>query len=140
MIYRRYLILNTIDLFRCGRINYVTRLNLKFAEYAQTHDNFFINDINWLSADFGLEQWSDPFYWHMYKYALAIPAIPRLAHSIANIIKSIYGKNKKAFALDLDKTLWGGIVGDDGAENLQIGHEASVGQVYTTEHFARMIL
>jgi len=114
-----------------GRVNFVTRLNLKFAEYAQTHDNFYINDINWLAADFGLEQWSDPFYWHMYKYAIAIPAIPRLAHNISNIIKSVYGKNKKAFALDLDNTLWGGIVGDDGAENLQIGYETSVGQVYS---------
>lgn len=114
-----------------GRVNYVTMLNLKFVEYAQTHDNFYINDINWLSADYGLEQWSAPFYWHMYKYALAISAIPRLAHNLANIIKSIYGKNKKAFALDLDNTLWGGIVGDDGAENLQIGQETSMGQVYS---------
>jgi FkbH-like protein len=104
---------------------------LKFYEYAQTHSGFYINDINWLSASYGLDAWSDPFYWHMYKYALASPAIPRLAQSVANIIKSIYGKNKKAFALDLDNTLWGGIVGDDGVENLQIGLETSMGQVYS---------
>ncbi len=114
-----------------GRVNFVSRLNLRFAEYAQTHDNFYINDINYLSADYGLERWSDPFYWHMYKYALALPAIPYLAHSVANIIKSLYGKNKKAFALDLDNTLWGGIVGDDGPENLQVGQETSMGQVYS---------
>jgi FkbH-like protein len=117
--------------FAGGRVNFITRLNLKFAEYAQAHNGFYINDINWLSADYGLEAWSDPFYWHMYKYALAIPAIPRLAQSVANIIKSIYGKNRKAFALDLDNTLWGGVVGDDGAENLQIGQETSLGQVYS---------
>jgi FkbH-like protein len=113
-----------------GRVNFITRLNLAFAQYAQTHDSFFINDINYLSADYGLEAWSDPFYWHMYKYALALPAIPRLASSVSNIIKSIYGKNKKAFALDLDNTLWGGVVGDDGAENLAIGQETSMGQVF----------
>lgn len=113
-----------------GRVNFITRLNLKFYEYAQTHSGFYINDINWLSADYGLEAWSDPFYWHMYKYALALPAIPRLAQNTANIIKSIYGKNKKAFALDLDNTLWGGVVGDDGAENLEMGQETSVGQTY----------
>ena len=116
--------------FVSGRVNFITRLNLKFAEYAQSHNNFYINDINWLSADYGLEAWSAPYYWHMYKYALALPAIPRLGESVANIIKSIYGKNKKAFALDLDNTLWGGIVGDDGPENLQIGQETSIGQVY----------
>ena len=113
-----------------GRVHFITCLNLKFAVYAQTHSGFYINDINWLSADYGLEAWSDPFYWYMYKYALSLPAIPRLGQSVANIIKSIYGKNKKAFALDLDNTLWGGIVGDDGPENIQIGQETAVGQAY----------
>lgn len=113
-----------------GKVHFLTCLNLMFAEYAQAHPNFYLNDLNWLSANYGLEAWSDPFYWHMYKYALALPAIPRLAQSVANIIKSIYGKNKKAFALDLDNTLWGGVVGDDGPENIQIGQETSVGQMY----------
>ena len=114
-----------------GRVNFVTRLNLRLAEYAQGHRNFYLNDINYLSASYGLEAWSDPFYWHMYKYAVALPAVPYLAQSIANIIKSLYGKNKKAFALDLDNTLWGGVVGDDGPENLQVGQEASLGQAYS---------
>lgn len=114
-----------------GRVNYITRLNLQFAGYARTHRNFYLNDINYLSARLGLEQWSDPFFWHMYKYALSLPAIPYLAQSVANIIKSLYGKNKKAFALDLDNTLWGGVVGDDGPENLQVGQETSMGQVYS---------
>jgi FkbH-like protein len=114
-----------------GRVNFITRLNLRFYEYAQAHPGFYINDINWLSADFGLEKWSAPFYWHMYKYALCLPAIPRLAQSVANIIKSIYGKNKKAFALDLDNTLWGGVVGDDGVENLEVGQVSAVGQAFS---------
>lgn len=114
-----------------GRTNYLTRLNMLFYEYAQTHPNFFINDINYLSANYGLEKWSDTFYWHMYKYALSIPAIPYLAFSVANIIKSILGKNKKGLVIDLDNTLWGGVVGDDGVDGLEIGHETSMGQVYT---------
>ncbi len=67
----------------------------------------------------------------MYKYALCLNAIPDLAFQISNIIKSLYGKNKKALVLDLDHTLWGGVVGDDGAENLEIGQETSMGQVYS---------
>ena len=90
----------------------------------------YINDINYQSADFGLERWYDPFTWYMYKYALSLEAIPTLAFNLANIIKSIYGKNKKAIALDLDNTLWGGVVGDDGVEGIQIGHETSTGQIY----------
>ena len=84
-----------------------------------------------MASCYGLQKWADPFYWHMYKYICAVPAIPELAYNIANIIKSIYGKNKKAFVLDLDNTLWGGIVGDDGPDRIEIGQETSVGQMYS---------
>lgn len=114
-----------------GRVNFITRLNCLFYEYAQTHDNFYICDVNYLSASYGLEKWSDPYYWYLYKYAVAVPAIPYLSFNVANIIKSIYGKNKKAFNLDLDNTLWGGIVGDDGADNIEIGQETPIAQAYS---------
>ncbi len=113
-----------------GKINFITRLNQKFYDYANQHKNFFINDINYVSSCYGLDKWANQFYWHMYKYAMEVPAIPYLAYNLAHIIKSIYGKNKKAFVLDLDNTLWGGIVGDDGVENLAIGPEVPSGQVY----------
>ena len=113
-----------------GRTYFVSELNRKFACYAREHDSFFINDINYQSAVYGLDEWSAPFYWHMYKYALCLKAIPWMAHNLANIIKSIFGKNKKSLVLDLDNTLWGGIVGDDGPENLEIGQETNMGQVY----------
>lgn len=114
-----------------GTVNYLTRLNLMFARYAQGHPHFFIHDINYLSASYGLDRWFDPFAWFMYKCALSMQAIPTFAHSVASIVKSLYGKNKKAFALDLDNTLWGGIVGDDGAENLKIGKETPTGEAFT---------
>lgn len=113
-----------------GRIRFLTRLNERFYEYAQTHDNFYIHDINYMSAVYGLDKWADPFYWHMYKYCLCMQAIPEFSYNLSNIIKAIFGKNKKALVLDLDNTLWGGIVGDDGPENLEIGQETSLGQVY----------
>ena len=65
-----------------------------------------------------MDKWYDPFAWYMYKNALSLQAIPTFAHSVTNIIKSLYGKNKKAFALDLDNTLWGGIFVYDGADNI----------------------
>ncbi|RKJ05468.1 HAD-IIIC family phosphatase [bacterium D16-54] len=114
-----------------GGLNFVNRLNERFYLYAQSHENFYIQDIHYLASCYGLQRWADPFYWHMYKYALAVPAIPELAYNLANLIKSIYGKNKKAFVLDLDNTLWGGIVGDDGPDRIEIGQETSVGQMYS---------
>ena len=114
-----------------GRCNFVSRLNEKLYAFAGANHNFFINDIDYLSACFGLDKWDDPYYWYMYKYAPALPAVPELAFNLANIIKSIYGKNKKALVLDLDNTIWGGVIGDDGPDNIEIGQETPLGQLYS---------
>lgn len=114
-----------------GRISFINRLNERFYQYAREHGSFYIHDINYAAAAYGLDRWADPFYWHMYKYAMCMQAIPEFAHNLANIMKAIFGRNKKSLVLDLDNTLWGGIVGDDGVENLEIGQETSMGQVYS---------
>ncbi len=113
-----------------GRTNFISRLNQKFYAYAAAHEDFYINDLDYLASDYGLTAWGDAFFWHMYKYAMCLDAIPSLASSLANIIKSLYGRNKKALVLDLDNTLWGGVVGDDGVDGIAIGPEVPEGQVY----------
>lgn len=114
-----------------GRTNFISRLNQKLYQYAQEHKAFYVNDVDFLAASYGLDAWSNPLYWHMYKYSLCLDAIPTLAKSVSDIIKSIYGKNKKVLVCDLDNTLWGGVVGDDGVEGIQIGPEVPVGQIYS---------
>ena len=114
-----------------GRLNFINRLNDRFCQYAQTHGNFFINDINYVSAVYGIKKWADPGDWYRYKYALSVSAIPDFAFNLARIIKAVYGRNKKAFALDMDNTLWGGIVGDDGPENIKVGHEDAESELFT---------
>ena len=113
-----------------GRVSFINRLNHAFADYANSHPDFYIHDINYLSASLGLEKWSEPLYWNMYKYAVAVPLFPEFAFSLAKIFASLMGKNKKVLALDLDNTLWGGVVGDDGVENLALGQEVPMGQAY----------
>ncbi len=113
-----------------GKTYFIRRLNQKFYEYAQNTEGFYIHDINYISSAYGLKEWSDPFYWYMYKYSLCFQAIPEFAYNLANIIKALYGKNKKAVAVDLDNCLWGGVVGDDGIENLKMGSEEAVGEAY----------
>lgn len=130
--YLPYRLLGNLDGVDCrGRVGFVRRLNEKLAEYARTHEGICVNDINWQAADFGLAKWHDQAYWCMYKYAMSKEAIPAVAFNAANIIKALFGKNKKALALDLDNTLWGGVVGDDGPENLELGTETAVGQSYS---------
>jgi FkbH-like protein len=66
----------------------------------------------------------------MYKYACSLDAVPYVTKNLSNIIKSIFGKNKKVLALDLDNTLWGGVVGDDGVEGIEIGEETATSECY----------
>lgn len=113
-----------------GRTYYISALNMEFAQYAHQNKNFFINDINYLSALVGLEKWADKKLWYAYKYALSYDAIPVLAASVANIIKAVYGKSKKCLVLDLDNTIWGGVIGDDGVNSIQLGRDSAVGEAY----------
>lgn len=114
-----------------GVVNFTTRLNLMIAEYIAGKDNVYLNDINYLSSLVGLDNWHNLENWYLYKYALSVDQIPQLAFSLAKIIKSALGKNKKSVVLDLDNTLWGGIIGDDGVEGIAIGNEQPAGMSYT---------
>ncbi|MBE6903146.1 MAG: HAD-IIIC family phosphatase [Ruminococcaceae bacterium] len=113
-----------------GTVNFVNRLNDKFYAYARSNNGFYINDINYLSASMGLDNWCDLSFWYMYKYAMSMNGVVNLAFNLSNIIKSVFGKNKKTLVMDLDNTLWGGVVGDDGVENIEIGQEAADGQCF----------
>src|SRR5208283_670577 len=53
------------------------------------------------------------------------------SHNIAAIILSLYGKYKKCLSIDLDNTLWGGIIGDDGLNEIQIGKETAEAEAYS---------
>ncbi len=114
-----------------GQAAFISRMNVRLADYARTHTGFYINDINYLSAALGLEKWHDAEAWYLYKYAMSTAVIPDLAFSIANIIKSLYGRNHKVIDLDLDNTLWGGVIGDDGIDGIEIGPETAVGQAHS---------
>lgn len=113
-----------------GRTHFTARLNQAFAAHAMESQGFYLNDADYLSASFGLHRWADPAYWNLYKYAMCPEAVPAFALSVSNIIKSLFGRNKKALALDLDNTLWGGVVGDDGVDGIEIGQETGVAQSY----------
>lgn len=114
-----------------GRVNFVNRLNAYIAETAAKTPNFYLHDLCYLSASVGLDNWFSPAIWYAYKYAMDTQYIALLCHSVTRIVKSLFGKNKKAVVLDLDNTLWGGVIGDDGAEGLALGKETPAGMAYS---------
>lgn len=123
-----------------GRVRFVAELNIKIGDYARAHKNFHLNDLNYLSAWFGLERWHDKFFWFSYKYAMAYEAIPFVADSVAAIVRAIFGKTRKALVLDLDNTMWGGVIGDDGLQGIQIGKETAEAEAYTAfQQYAKLL-
>lgn len=113
-----------------GRVNFLLRLNAEFARYARNHSGFLINDILYLSAQVGLANWFGRSYWYNFRMALSPTATVALARNVAAIVKSIYGKSRKCLVLDLDNTLWGGVIGDDGLENIILGRDHPVGEAF----------
>ncbi len=113
-----------------GRVNFLQRLNAEFAKYAATHSRFLINDILYLSAQTGLSQWFDYSYWYNYHMAVSPVATVALSQNVAAIVKATYGKTKKCLVLDLDNTLWGGVIGDDGLDGLVLGRDHPVGEAF----------
>lgn len=114
-----------------GTIRYINLINNMIYKYAREYNDFYVNDLNYQAALYGLERWFDNSAYYLYKYPFALNAIPLVCYNIANIIKSIFGKNKKSVVVDLDNTLWGGIIGDDGVENIKIGNETSIGMAFS---------
>ena len=114
-----------------GHAAFIDRLNVMMSDYARSVHGLYIHDINYLSAVCGLSSWHDAEAWYLYKYAMSTSVIPDLAYSLACIIKSLYGKNHKVIDLDLDNTLWGGVIGDDGQDGIEIGPETAVGQSFS---------
>lgn len=114
-----------------GMVYFIEALNKKIALYAKKHSDFFIHDIHYLAAQIGLSVWHNRFQYYAYKFPVNYDIIPLVANNMAKMIKAILGKSKKCLVLDLDNTLWGGIIGDDGVIGLRLGHETPEAEAYT---------
>jgi len=113
-----------------GKINFLNKINLKFFEESNKRKNLIINDINLLSAKFGIDNWYDDSFYFNYKYTISHRAIPLLTHGLVKTIMSIIGKAKKCLIVDFDNTLWGGIVGEVGSDNIKIGNGSPIGEIF----------
>ena len=113
-----------------GLVQFVQALNARFAAAAQADSALHIQDINYLAADYGLRAWQDADFYALYKVALASEAIPYLAHNLAAMVGVLLGKMKKCLVLDLDNTLWGGVISEEEVTGLILGHETALGESY----------
>lgn len=115
-----------------GSFSYQLRkLNFELMNLAQEYPNLFICDIAGIQNKFGRDFMFDSTVYVSTEMILSIDALPYVASRTLDIIASIEGKFKKCLILDLDNTVWGGIVGDDGWENIQVGHGLGIGKAFS---------
>lgn len=107
------------------------KLNYELMNLAQECQNLFICDLCGLQNKFGRDMMYDSTVYMSTEMLLSLDALPYVASRTMDIIGSIEGKFKKCLILDLDNTVWGGVVGDDGWENIQVGHGLGIGKVFT---------
>jgi FkbH-like protein len=103
-------------------------LNAKLGDAAGT--SVSIVDCERLSSAIGKRTWFNDRYWHMSKQAVSLEALPALAKHTVAVIAADLGLSKKCLVLDLDNTLWGGVIGEDGLGGIKLGQGDPVGEAY----------
>ena len=98
------------------------KLNYELMQFSAKFSDFFVCDISSIQNYFGKKTFFKPSIYINTEMVLNIDVLPAVSEKIISIINAIRGNIKKCLILDLDNTLWGGIIGDDGIENIQIGN------------------
>ena len=109
----------------------VRKLNMGLMDLSQQYANLFICDIAGLQNKLGRDFMFAPNVYVSTEMVLSIDAIPYVASRVMDIICAIKGQFKKCLILDLDNTVWGGVIGDDGLEGIQLGHGLGIGKAFT---------
>jgi FkbH-like protein len=107
----------------------IEKFNAALADWAAAGD-IVLTDIARLAASVGLERWHDPRHWHGSKLSFCPDMVPVYADVVARTVAAVQGRSRKCLVLDLDNTLWGGVIGDDGVSGIVIGQGDATGEAF----------
>ena len=108
----------------------IRKLNYELMNYAVDNFDFHVIDISSLQNQFGKKTFFCTSVYVNTEMVLSVDVLPKIAAQTVDLIGAINGKIKKCVILDLDNTLWGGIIGDDGIENIQLA-TLGLGKAFT---------
>lgn len=109
----------------------VRKLNYELMRLSQLYQNLFICDIAGLQNKLGRDVMFAANVYTSTEMILSMDALPYVASRVMDIICAVKGQFKKCLILDLDNTVWGGVIGDDGMEGIQLGHGLGIGKAFT---------
>jgi FkbH-like protein len=107
----------------------VAALNARLRDWA-SEGAVVLLDVARLAETIGLERWDAPRHWHASKLPFAPEMAPAYGDVVARTLAALRGRARKCLVLDLDNTLWGGVIGDDGLNGIQLGQGSATGEAF----------
>ncbi len=98
-----------------------TELNARLVEAARASRHVLLCDLDHLAAEIGRRNWADETLWHLSKGLCRLDYLPLVAQALVDVTLAAQGRFIKCVVLDLDNTLWGGVIGDDGLSGIALG-------------------
>jgi FkbH-like protein len=115
----------------------IERINTRISELAQEEKVDVLSLNRAISTD-GLVAWHDPVLWYRAKQEISPAASPAYGELVMRLVAAQQGRSAKCLVLDLDNTLWGGVIGDDGLEGIRLGQGSALGEAYVAfQHYVR---
>ncbi len=113
------------------------RLNQRLRTLADA-DGVTMLAIDARAAQDGIDAWHDPVLWHRAKQEVSPAAAPVYGDLVARLLAAGQGRSAKCLVLDLDNTLWSGVIGDDGMEGIVLGQGSALGEAHVAfQEYAR---
>ncbi|PIW65632.1 MAG: FkbH domain-containing protein, partial [Candidatus Omnitrophica bacterium CG12_big_fil_rev_8_21_14_0_65_45_16] len=100
----------------------ISQINRVISETILSQQGIYFNDLEYIASYYGKKNWFDEKLWIQFKYPCSLDLLPHLAQSLVDSVLSLNGFGVKCIVLDLDNTLWGGIIGEEGLSNIRLGH------------------
>lgn len=121
--------LGMLDWTKEGHAYLLAKMNVLLADIVRSASNIYLLDAGqWIET--AQPNARDPKYWFAMKTPFTEGVFLAAARDIKAALRANVGLSRKVIAVDLDDTLWGGIVGDDGWENLNLGGHDHIGEAY----------
>jgi FkbH-like protein len=97
-------------------------------------------DVAALAQTVGLASWHSPKQWNVGKLAFDAKYLPLYADHVGRIVGALRGKSRRCLVLDLDNTLWGGVIGDDGIDGIVLAQGDATGEAFLEVQRAALAL
>jgi FkbH-like protein len=119
-----------LDLAVFGSLrNLIDTINRRIADSISATSDLLL-DVAGLAETVGLAEWHDPTTWNMGKFPFSSLLLPLYADHVCRLIAALLGKSRRCLILDLDNTVWSGVIGDDGLEGIIIGEGDPTGEAH----------